>query len=159
MRQWSASPTDRNVGDKTRVRPGLHVAGTGDVWGRDRDPIRVSCILFILAYAVILSERVNRAIVSLVGAGLMISLGALNQATAIRGADFNATVLFQVVAEAHADVAEQARGDSIARNGAQDRLDVAAAQVDRAQRRVGSHAHSPTMPAHVGAVIEIAAVS
>ena len=53
------------------------------------DPIWVSSILFVLTYAVIVSERVNRAIVSLVGAGLMISLGVLNQETAIRGVDFN----------------------------------------------------------------------
>ena len=53
------------------------------------DPIWVSCILFVLTYAVIVSERVNRAIVALVGAGLMVSLGVLNQETAIRGVDFN----------------------------------------------------------------------
>ena len=53
------------------------------------DPIWVSSILFVLTYAVIVSERVNRAIVSLVGAGLMISLGVLNQETAVRGVDFN----------------------------------------------------------------------
>ncbi|MDE0456329.1 MAG: SLC13 family permease [Chromatiales bacterium] len=53
------------------------------------DPIWVSSILFVLTYAVIITERVNRAIVALVGAGLMISLGVLNQETAIRGVDFN----------------------------------------------------------------------
>ena len=53
------------------------------------DPIWVSTILFVLTYAVIITERVNRAIVALVGAGLMISLGVLNQETAIRGVDFN----------------------------------------------------------------------
>ena len=53
------------------------------------DPIWVSTILFVLTYAVIVSERVNRAIVAMVGAGLMISLGVLNQETAIRGVDFN----------------------------------------------------------------------
>ena len=52
------------------------------------DPIWVSSTLFILTYAAIVSERVNRAIVSLVGAGLMISLGVLNQETAIRGGGF-----------------------------------------------------------------------
>lgn len=53
------------------------------------DPLWVSSILFILTYAVIVSERVNRAIVSLLGAGLMIMLGVLNQDTAISGIDFN----------------------------------------------------------------------
>ncbi|MGB5300599.1 MAG: ArsB/NhaD family transporter, partial [Thiogranum sp.] len=46
-------------------------------------------ILFIATYAVIVSEKVNRAIVSLLGASLMITLGVLNQETAISGVDFN----------------------------------------------------------------------
>jgi Na+/H+ antiporter NhaD/arsenite permease-like protein len=53
------------------------------------DPFWVSSLLFIATYAVIVSEKVNRAIVSLLGASLMISLGVLNQETAIEGIDFN----------------------------------------------------------------------
>jgi len=53
------------------------------------DPLWVSSILFVATYAVIVSEKVNRAIVSLLGAGLMITLGVLNQETAISGVDFN----------------------------------------------------------------------
>ncbi len=53
------------------------------------DPLWVSTILFIVTYAVIVTERVNRAIVSLLGAGLMITTGILNQETAVRGVDFN----------------------------------------------------------------------
>lgn len=53
------------------------------------DPLWVSTILFIATYAVIVTEKVNRAIVSLVGAGLMITVGVLNQEAAIRGVDFN----------------------------------------------------------------------
>ncbi|MEN8107433.1 MAG: ArsB/NhaD family transporter [Pseudomonadota bacterium] len=53
------------------------------------DPLWVSSILFVATYAVIVSEKVNRAIVSLLGAGLMIMLGILNQETAISGIDFN----------------------------------------------------------------------
>ena len=53
------------------------------------DPIWVSSILFAVTYAAIVTEKVNRAIVSMVGAGLMIALGVLNQETAIRGVDFN----------------------------------------------------------------------
>jgi Na+/H+ antiporter NhaD/arsenite permease-like protein len=53
------------------------------------DPLWVSSILFVVTYAVIVSEKVNRAIVSLLGAGLMIMLGVLNQETAISGIDFN----------------------------------------------------------------------
>lgn len=53
------------------------------------DPLLVSSILFVATYVVIVSERVNRAIVSLLGAGLMIALGVLNQETAVSGIDFN----------------------------------------------------------------------
>ena len=53
------------------------------------DPLWVSSILFVATYAVIVSEKVNRAIVSLLGAGLMIMLGVLNQEAAISGIDFN----------------------------------------------------------------------
>jgi Na+/H+ antiporter NhaD/arsenite permease-like protein len=53
------------------------------------DPLWVSSILFVVTYAVIVSEKVNRAIVSLLGAGLMIMLGVLNQEAAISGIDFN----------------------------------------------------------------------
>jgi len=53
------------------------------------DPFWVSTILFVLTYAVIITERVNRAIVAGLGAGLMIVLGVLNQEQAIAGVDFN----------------------------------------------------------------------
>jgi Na+/H+ antiporter NhaD/arsenite permease-like protein len=52
-------------------------------------PLWLSTILFIATYAVIISERINRAIVALIGAGLMITLGVLTQEAAIRGIDFN----------------------------------------------------------------------
>ena len=57
------------------------VASTGYMW--------VAAILFIITYGMVMSEKVNRAIVALVAAGLMITLGVLNQEAAIRGIDFN----------------------------------------------------------------------
>jgi len=53
------------------------------------DPFWVSTILFLVTYAVIISDKVNRAIVAGLGASLMVSLGVLNQTTAISGIDFN----------------------------------------------------------------------
>ncbi len=53
------------------------------------DPFWVSSILFIATYAVIISDKINRAIVAGLGASLMVSLGVLNQQTAISGIDFN----------------------------------------------------------------------
>jgi Na+/H+ antiporter NhaD/arsenite permease-like protein len=52
-------------------------------------PFWVSTVLFAVTYALIITDWVNRAIVALLGAALMISLGVLNQADAIRGIDFN----------------------------------------------------------------------
>jgi len=53
------------------------------------NPLIVATVLFVATYAVIVTEKINRAIVSLVGAVLMIALGVLNQEAAIRGIDFN----------------------------------------------------------------------
>ncbi|MCP3851846.1 MAG: ArsB/NhaD family transporter [Gammaproteobacteria bacterium] len=53
------------------------------------DPFWVSTILFIATYLVIISEKVNRAIIALLGASLMIMLGVLTQEAAISGVDFN----------------------------------------------------------------------
>jgi Na+/H+ antiporter NhaD/arsenite permease-like protein len=53
------------------------------------DPLWVSSILFVATYALIISEKVNRAVVAGLGASLMITLGVLNQQTAVSGIDFN----------------------------------------------------------------------
>jgi Na+/H+ antiporter NhaD/arsenite permease-like protein len=52
-------------------------------------PVWVASALFLLVYGVVMTERVNRAVVALLGAGLMITLGVLNQEAAIEGIDFN----------------------------------------------------------------------
>ena len=57
------------------------------------DPLWVSTALLLLTYAAIMTEKVNRAVVALLGAGLMISLGVLNQEQAIHGVDFNTIAL------------------------------------------------------------------
>jgi Na+/H+ antiporter NhaD/arsenite permease-like protein len=57
------------------------------------DPLWTSTILLIATYAAIMSERLNRAIVALLGGGLMIALGLLNQEEAVRGVDFNTLAL------------------------------------------------------------------
>ena len=43
----------------------------------------VSTCILIVTYAVIMSEKVNRAIIALVGAGVMIVIGVLDQEEAI----------------------------------------------------------------------------
>lgn len=53
------------------------------------DPQWVAGGLFLVTYAVVMTERVNRAIVALLAAGLMIVTGILSQQAAIEGVDFN----------------------------------------------------------------------
>lgn len=53
------------------------------------DPFVVSTIIFLLTYLVVISEKVNRAIIALLGASLMIMLGVLTQEAAVDGVDFN----------------------------------------------------------------------
>lgn len=49
----------------------------------------LAALIFVITYVVIMTERVNRAIVAGLAAGLMILLGILNQEAAVRGVDFN----------------------------------------------------------------------
>jgi Na+/H+ antiporter NhaD/arsenite permease-like protein len=57
------------------------------------NPMWVSSILLIATYVAIMTEKVNRSIVALLGAGIMIQIGVLNQDEAIRGVDFNTIAL------------------------------------------------------------------
>ena len=49
----------------------------------------VSTCVLAITYAVIMSEKVNRAIVALVGAGVMVLVGVLDQEEALKGVDWN----------------------------------------------------------------------
>jgi Na+/H+ antiporter NhaD/arsenite permease-like protein len=53
------------------------------------DPMWVSTCLLLVTYAVIVTERINRSIIALLGAGLMVIVGVLDQQAAVRGIDFN----------------------------------------------------------------------
>jgi len=53
------------------------------------DPMWYAGILFALSYLLIMSERINRAIVSMLAAALMILGGVLTQEAAVEGVDFN----------------------------------------------------------------------
>ncbi len=52
-------------------------------------PMWVSTCILAITYATIMSEKVNRAIVALVGASVMIIVGVLDQEQAIHGVDWN----------------------------------------------------------------------
>src|SRR5437016_11496023 len=52
-------------------------------------PLWVATALLLLTYAVIISEQINRSVVTLVGASIMVVLGVMSQEEAIRGIDWN----------------------------------------------------------------------
>jgi len=62
-------------------------AAHGVIFGLD--PTWVAVTILLLVYAVIMAEKFNRAVLSLLGAGLMILCGVLNQQQAVAGIDFN----------------------------------------------------------------------
>ncbi len=53
------------------------------------DPMAVSTVILLVTYAVIIWDKLNRAIVALLGAAVMVIIGALDQAEALRGIDWN----------------------------------------------------------------------
>jgi Na+/H+ antiporter NhaD/arsenite permease-like protein len=55
--------------------------------------LTIATIIFVLTYAVIISERLERAVVALAGAGLMIAFGILDQQQALEAIDPNTIAL------------------------------------------------------------------
>jgi len=53
------------------------------------DPMAVSTAILLAAYGAIVWDKLNRSIVALLGASLMILLGVVDQAEAVRGIDWN----------------------------------------------------------------------
>jgi len=52
-------------------------------------PMWVSTCILATTYAIIMSEQVNRAVIALAGAGIMVIVGVLGQEEAIKGVDWN----------------------------------------------------------------------
>ncbi|MAE44638.1 MAG: hypothetical protein CMF63_06605 [Magnetovibrio sp.] len=57
------------------------------------DPLWLSATILVVAYAILLSEKLNRTVVALLGAGVMIVSGVIDQDQAIAGIDFNTIAL------------------------------------------------------------------
>ena len=53
------------------------------------NPMWVATSLLAITYAAIISEKINRAIVALLGAVLMVVIGVMNQEEALKGVDWN----------------------------------------------------------------------
>ncbi len=57
------------------------------------NPMIMATSILVVAYAFIISEKINRAVVSLLGAGLLVFTGVLNQELMVQGIDFNTIFL------------------------------------------------------------------
>ncbi len=57
------------------------------------DPMILSTAILIISYIILFTEKLNRAVVAIIGAGFMIFCGILTQETAIKGIDFNTLAL------------------------------------------------------------------
>jgi Na+/H+ antiporter NhaD/arsenite permease-like protein len=65
----------------------MHEANSTVIFGLD--PLWLATTVMIITYGVIISEKLNRSIIALLGAMLMIMFGLLTQEQAIAGVDFN----------------------------------------------------------------------
>ena len=52
-------------------------------------PMWVATCILLVTYAVIISEKINRSIVALIGGGAMVLVGVMNQEEALKGVDWN----------------------------------------------------------------------
>ena len=57
------------------------------------DPLWLSTAILIVSYAVLLSEKINRTVVALIGASVVIVTGVISQTQAFAGIDFNTIAL------------------------------------------------------------------
>src|SRR5882724_4756331 len=57
------------------------------------DPFWIAIGVFALTYLLVIADRINRSIIALLGAGIMVISGVLTQQEAIRGIDFNTIAL------------------------------------------------------------------
>src|SRR5918998_758506 len=55
--------------------------------------VTIATVIFLVTYAVIISERLNRTVVALAGSALMIAFGVLNQQEALQAVDPNTIAL------------------------------------------------------------------
>ncbi|PID63482.1 MAG: hypothetical protein CR974_01825 [Gammaproteobacteria bacterium] len=71
--------------------PEVHGFSLADTLGVE--PVWIAGSILVVVYAVLITEKVNRAILAMLGAALMVILGVLNQEQAVRGVDFNTLAL------------------------------------------------------------------
>ncbi len=64
-----------------------HLASSTVIFGWN--PVWIAVTILLVVYGIIMAERFNRAVLALLGAGLMILCGVITQQQAISGIDFN----------------------------------------------------------------------
>jgi Na+/H+ antiporter NhaD/arsenite permease-like protein len=69
----------------------MHEAGQGVILGLDAQWVALS--IFVTTYGLLITDRINRMVVVLLGAGLAILTGVIDQQQAIAGVDFNTIAL------------------------------------------------------------------
>ncbi|CUI26251.1 SLC13 family permease [Cognatishimia activa] len=75
----------------------IHASGHGEGFSLADmlgvDPLWIATGILIMTYAVLITEKVNRAILAMLGASLMVLFGILNQEQAVAGVDANTLAL------------------------------------------------------------------
>jgi Na+/H+ antiporter NhaD/arsenite permease-like protein len=81
---------------KLRDNAARRARGSGDVVAQHvsnvyfgLSPMWVATCILLVTYGVIISEKINRSIVALIGAGAMVLVGVMNQDEALKGVDWN----------------------------------------------------------------------
>lgn len=69
------------------------VEGVGSAVIFGLDPLWLSTAILVVSYAVLLSEKINRTVVALIGAAVVIVTGVITQSQAFAGIDFNTIAL------------------------------------------------------------------
>lgn len=70
-----------------------HAAAHGAAVFMGMNPMVLSTVVLCVAYVFIISEKINRAVIALLGAVALVLLGVLNQDLAVEGIDFNTIFL------------------------------------------------------------------
>ena len=75
------------------MNPDLELAGAASTVLFGLNPMLVASAILAIVYVFIITDRINAAVISLIGACALILTGVLNQELAVRGIDFNTIFL------------------------------------------------------------------
>ena len=85
---WASSPIGTSARPSWPRRSKMHAdAAPSLIFGLD--PLWFATAVFAATYVLVMTERINRAIVAMLAAGVMVLAGVLTQQQAVAGVDFN----------------------------------------------------------------------